>query len=77
MEIELDDEIMTVNQDSELVIAQEIAKHLHVHAEDGSEYYWEIRNMHVNKKLGEPTELLSILVAHREPNNESTNVSGK
>ena len=40
---------MTVNQDSELVIAQEIAKHLHVHAEDGSEYYWEIRNMHVNK----------------------------
>ena len=60
LEIELDDEIisiastsLTVDQDSELVI--EIAKHLQVHAENGSEYYWEIRNMHTHKKLGEPT----------------------
>lgn len=67
LEVELDDEMastdtansaeITVNQNSESV--QEIAKYLQVYVENGSEYYWEMRNTHVNKKLGEPTGVVT------------------
>ncbi|CAG8566882.1 5364_t:CDS:2 [Paraglomus occultum] len=64
LEVELDD-IMTivndtsVNQDLNLV-AHETAKHLQVHIENGSEYYWEIRRTHVNKKDGEFTGVVTV-----------------
>ena len=67
LEVELDDEISdvnytsltTVNQDLNLV-AREIAKHLQMHVERGSEYYWEIRKTHVNKKDGEFTGVVTV-----------------
>ena len=67
LKIELDDEIYdtslvdtTDNQDSRLVVAQEIAKHLQEHVEKGSEYYWEIRNTYINKKYGKPSGVITI-----------------
>jgi len=67
LKIELDDEIYdtslvdtTDNQDSRLVVAQEIAKHLQEHVEKGSEYYWEIRNTYINEKYGKPSGVITI-----------------
>ena len=65
LKVELEDEMVGVhltdiNQYSESAIAQEIAKHLQIHLEKGSAYYWEIRRVHVNKKVGNPTGMVTV-----------------
>jgi len=51
-----------LTEDSESAIVQEIAKHLQIlmHLENESAYYWEIRRVHVNKKVGNPTRMVMV-----------------
>ncbi|CAG8622338.1 10991_t:CDS:2 [Paraglomus occultum] len=79
--VELDDVMTSVNTSSTTAnqslnsVAIEIAKHLQVQIKKGSEYYWEIRKTHVNKKDGEFTVYLGCTQRddrQSNPNEESS-----